>query len=299
MFLVHPLVAHLLSIGQSPFLAPIQMAFYPPDANSPDQTLYIIREYFERTLDTPGVWQSLSGAKQVKIILGVLIGLSYLHDDSSVYAVAHGHLRPSNIGLDSGEVPVLLDYGFHAISSGTIRDRRQADIADFIRLVLDLCPPLAALASLRTGGPGHAISPLSVFNEIVGDVTKRTRFDELVRLSDSDRNEIERFASTNAPVPLGRLIALPPQSVLAQAEGRVARLRRDVKSGNDECNAALKSMEDVLRLFNDEADQLRRTLETAEENRRFAVACVDRVKEQDRLEWLLRASVVLTALSRI
>jgi hypothetical protein len=56
MFSVHPLVTHLLKIGQSPFLAPIQMAFYPPEANSPDQTLYIIREYFERTFDTPGVW---------------------------------------------------------------------------------------------------------------------------------------------------------------------------------------------------------------------------------------------------
>jgi hypothetical protein len=29
-----------------------------------------MREYFERTLDTRGVWQSLSGGKQLKIVLG-------------------------------------------------------------------------------------------------------------------------------------------------------------------------------------------------------------------------------------
>jgi hypothetical protein len=56
-----------------------------------------------------------------------------------------------------------------------------------------------------------------LFKQIVEEGIKRERFDELMRLSDWNWNEIGRFAVTNTPVPLGPLIVLPPQAVMDPA----------------------------------------------------------------------------------
>jgi hypothetical protein len=90
--------------------------------------LSLVREFYDQTLDTSGVWCSLIAPREVKVILVILIGLSYLPDDTSAYGVAHDAPTKANITIDSGDLSHLLNYGLSALRSPNRQDLRRNDI---------------------------------------------------------------------------------------------------------------------------------------------------------------------------
>ncbi|XP_019196291.1 PREDICTED: pollen receptor-like kinase 3 [Ipomoea nil] len=61
----------------------------------------------------------LKAATRIKIIKGVASGMEYLHTEFATYKLPHGNLKSSNILLTPTYEPLLTDYAFHPLVSGT------------------------------------------------------------------------------------------------------------------------------------------------------------------------------------